>query len=204
MNELETFIAADEAFTDVVSQIPDAQWDQPLPKDFQTRDSDNSYTLREIMTYHAYDEAWIPDMLAGKTIEEVGENAFGGPYDNTLLGDSPKENYKALSDKALASARTFPPEELTSRTVHYSYGDFPANEALWHAIVFRAMRAHDIAKVIGVPHGLSTELVQAVWDIVEPHAEEWRAIGIFGPKIAVAADAPLLDRLLGLTGRRPS
>jgi len=40
-------------------------------------------------------------------------------------------------------------------------------------------------------------------DELSPHAEEWRAIGVFGPAVNVPADAPLQDRLLGLTGRDP-
>jgi hypothetical protein len=34
-------------------------------------------------------------------------------------------------------------------------------------------------------------------------AEEWRAIGVFGKAVPVPDDAPLLDRVLGLTGRDP-
>jgi len=33
--------------------------------------------------------------------------------------------------------------------------------------------------------------------------EEWRKIGVFPAAIAVPDDAPLLHRLLGLTGRQP-
>ena len=65
------------------------------------------------------------------------------------------------------------------------------------------MRAHDIAKVIGVDPDLPAALVQGIWDEVSPHAEEWRTIGVFPPAVPVPDDAPLLDRLLGLTGRDP-
>ena len=50
---------------------------------------------------------------------------------------------------------------------------------------------------------LPDELVQGVWDEVSPHAEEWRTIGVFPAAVPVPADAPLLSRLLGLTGRQP-
>lgn len=35
-------------------------------------------------------------------------------------------------------------------------------------------------------------------------AEEWRSYGVFPAAVPVADDAPLLDRLLGLTGRQPT
>jgi len=45
--------------------------------------------------------------------------------------------------------------------------------------------------------------VQGLWDEISPHVEEWRAIGVFPAAVPVPDDAPLLDRLLGLTGRNP-
>ena len=53
-----------------------------------------------------------------------------------------------------------------------------------------------------IPAG-PAELVQALWDELSPHAEEWRQIGVFPAAVAVPEDAPLLDRLLGMTGRNP-
>jgi hypothetical protein len=48
---------------------------------------------------------------------------------------------------------------------------------------------------------LPAELVQGLWDELTPHAEEWRTIGVFPAAVPVPEDAPLLDQLLGLTGR---
>ena len=73
----------------------------------------------------------------------------------------------------------------------------------WQINQFRGLRAHDIAQVIGVEAALPAALVQGMWDEVSPHAEEWRAMGVFPPSVPVPGDAPLLDRLLGLTGRPP-
>ena len=61
-----------------------------------------------------------------------------------------------------------------------------------------------LARVIGVDPALPDELVQGLWDELVPVADEWRAIGVLGAEVAVPADAPLLDRLLGLTGRDPT
>lgn len=202
MTERQTFIRADQELKKVIDQITNDQWDRQMPEDFPSF-GERTYTLRDIITYHAYDEAWIPDMMAGKTMEEVGQDAFGGPFDNDLLSDRPQENYGKLSEKAIAAVKNLPEDELDSRTVHYTYGDYPAREALWHAILFRAMRAHDLARVIGANSDLPADLVQAVWDIVEPRAQEWREMGVFGPEVELPDDAPLQDRLLALTGRRP-
>jgi len=57
--------------------------------------------------------------------------------------------------------------------------------------------------VIGVDTALPADLVAGLWEELEPHAEQWRQIGVFGPKVDVPASASLQDRLLGLTGRPP-
>ncbi len=194
MNEIDVFILADDALVKVVSQIKDEQWQMEMPASF-TRKGMKPATLREIINYHAYDDAWVPDMLAGKTMEEAGKNKFDGD----LLGDDPIVSFKAIADKACEAAKTADLE----RPTHLSYGIFPAKEYLKHITSFRGLRAHDIAKVIGVDATLDPQLVQGMWDEFAPEAEEWRKMGVFGPKVEVPEDAPLQDRLLGLTGREP-
>jgi uncharacterized protein (TIGR03086 family) len=195
--EPDVFVLADHALNDVVALIQDDQWAMEMPATFATRQTDHRPTLREIIGYHAYDDAWVPDMLAGKTMAEVGLEKFKGD----LLGDEPKRNFAAIVDKACAAAKAL--DDL-DRVVHCSFGDFPARGYLWQTNLFRGLRAHDIAKVIGADLELPAELVQGIWDEITPHAEEWRAIGVFQAAVPVPDDAPLLDRLLGITGRDPN
>ena len=106
----------------------------------------------------------------------------------------------AMRASSCAAARALDDLE---RVVHTSFGDFPAREYLWQINTFRGLRAHDIARVIGVEPALSDELVQGLWDEISPHADDWRQYGVFPAAVPVADDAPLLDRLLGITGRDP-
>ena len=196
MHESKIFVLADRTLNGVVQQIADDQWVMEMSQEFQTRQLDHRLSLREIIAYHAYDDAWIPDILAGKTIAEAGPDKFNGD----LLGNDPKAAFTAIVEAACASA-----EALTDpdRVLHFSYGDYPAHDGLWHVISFRGLRSFDLAKVIGVNTQLPEELTQAMWDAFVPQAETWRAMGVFGPQIEVPEDAPLQDRLLGLTGRQP-
>ncbi|MGI9119450.1 MAG: hypothetical protein ACR2G7_04905 [Acidimicrobiales bacterium] len=196
MTETDVFVLADRTLNDVVAKITDDQLTMVMPADFATSQKDHSPTLREVINYHAYDDAWVPDMLAGRTMEEAGKDKFAGD----LLGDEPKDSFAAIVDKACAAAQEL--DDL-DRTVHCSFGDFPAREYFWQINSFRGLRAHDIAKVIGADTTLPDALVQGIWDEVSPHAEEWRSIGVFPAAVAVPDDAPLQDRLLGLTGREP-
>lgn len=194
---IDTFVLADRALDAVVQQIRDDKWEMVMPATFARMGSpDVPVTLREVIGYHAYDEAWMPDMLAGRTMAEVGETA----YDGDLLGQDPRASFAALVERGVAAARGL--DDL-DRVLHWSYGDFPAHDGLWHPTSFRGLRAVDIARVIGVDDTLDPELVRGMYEAFEPQAEQWRAMGVFGPRMEVPADASLQERLLGLTGRQP-
>ena len=193
MDERDVFILADEALKGVVDHIRDDQWSAVVPAEMTPRQPGS--TLRTVINYHAYDDAWVPSVLAGKTIEEVGPQ-----WDGDLLGDHPKLNFASIVETAVLAVRAF--DDL-DRIVHLSYGDYPAREYLKHVTSFRGLRIYDIASFIGTDTTMPAALVQGLWDELAPQAEEWRRMGVYGPKVEVPEDAPLQDRLLGLTGRQP-
>ena len=193
MTESEVFILADQNLARIIEQIEAHQWDDIVPAEITPRQPGSS--LRQIINYHAYDDAWVPDVLSGKSIEDVGDK-----YDGDQLGDNPAASYKALAELAQSAAEKADPE----RVVHLSYGDFMTKDYLKHITSFRTLRAYDIAKFIGIDPTLPTALVQGFWDELVQDVEEWRKMGVFGPEIDVPATADLQSRLLGITGRDPS
>lgn len=197
MKEPEVFVLAAEALNAVVAKISEGQWAIELPLTFRTRRIDHTPTLREIINYHAYDDAWVPFMLEGRTMQEVGADRFDGD----LLGDDPIAAFAGYVETACAAAREF--NDL-DRTVHCSFGDFPARHYFWQINQFRALRAYDIARVIGADSTLPERLVEGIWEEIYPHAEQWRSIGIFAEAVPVRESARLQDRLLGLSGRDPA
>jgi len=197
MNQKELAILADKSLLGIINQIKDEQWDMTMPKDFPTNDPSKKSTLLEIIDYHTYDNAWIPDMLAGKTMDEAGKDK----YDADLK--TPANRAKSRYAETVAAAKkAIEAADDMDKTVHCSFGDFSTFDYLGHIIVFRGMRMHDIAKVIGVDANIPDELVKGLWKYIEPQAEYLRKMGVFGKKVHVPADAPLQDRLLGLTGRQ--
>jgi hypothetical protein len=193
MSEQHIYVLSERALATVIAQISDDQWELRKPEWFQTGGQGDA-SLREIVNYHAYDSAWVPDVLASRTIAEVGEQ-----YQH-LKTDPGIADYGAYSAKAIAAAEAL---DDPAKIVHLSYGDFPAREYLKHITSFRGFRVYDIAKWIGADTQLPGDLVQGMWDEFAPEVEAWRAMGVFGPAIPVPDDAPLQDRLLGLVGRDP-
>lgn len=195
MNEAKVYIMSEQALTNVIKQIKDDQWQMKLPEWFQIGKTQNrnKVTLKDIVNYHAYDAAWVPDTLAGKTIAEVGTQ-----HDGDLLGDDPNASYVKLAEAAIKAAEA---AQDLDKQVHLTYGDWPAKEYLKHITSFRGFRAYDIAKLIGASTKLPEDLVQGMWDEIEPEAEAWRQMGVFGPAITPPADADLQTKLLNLAGR---
>jgi uncharacterized protein (TIGR03086 family) len=196
MSEPEVFVVADRTLLSVVEQIQDDQWNLPIPDWFARGSTQHDVVLRAIINEHAYDDAWVPDMLAGKTMAEAGTTKFDGD----LLGADPKGSYAAIVERAVDTVSRLADLD---RTVHCSFGDSTAREYFWQINLFRGLRAHDIARLIGVNDRLPDALVQGMWDEITPHAEEWRQIGVFGPQVMVPDGASLQDKLLALTGRQP-
>lgn len=201
MDEPELFILADRTLDDVVQQIRDDQWGLAIPEWIAVGSSvkRDEVDLRAMLNYHAYDDIWVPDMLAGRTMAEVGESKWKG---EDLLGDDPKASFHTIVEAAVAAAAVVTPEQL-EQTAHLSFGDFTIREYFWQITQFRALRAYEFACLIGVDPTLPDDLVRGVWDQLQPNVEAWRSMGVFGPAVEVPETASLQDKLLGLTGRRP-
>jgi hypothetical protein len=166
--------------------------DRPLPAD--SMPSGAPPTVREAANGAAYDLAFVPHTLGGRALDDDPPAERGAD----LLGDDPDSALEALAERAVAAVRAH--EDPTS-TTHLSYGDLPARDYVRDITGYYGLLAVDVDAVTG--HEPPHELVEGLWEHLQPFAEQWREWGVLGPRVEVAEDAPLLDRLRGLTGRRP-
>lgn len=185
----ELFIASNKALRKAIDQIANGQWDLAMPPGASTK----ATNLRDAVRYHTYDDAWVPDVLAGKTKEEVGDT-----YEPLLTNGDVRENYDRYSERAIDAVQNF--NELDHLT-HLSYGDFPAREYLQHIVSFRAFRSYDIAKLIGADTTMADDFVQALLDEFSPVIEGYRQMGVFPPAIEVPDTADPQTKLLAMVGR---
>ncbi|MGO4691042.1 hypothetical protein [Glaciibacter sp. 2TAF33] len=189
MKQKELFLHADAALRSVLDRFTPEQLAIPVPAEWTRAENP---VLRDIIAAHAYDEAWVPDVLAGRTAEDVGDTHAGD-----LLGDDPIAGYDRLNDLATEAVNG---ELDPDATVHLSYGDFPLADYLQHVSIYRAFQAWSIAKHLGLAYSLPAPLVDLLWEQVLPQAGDWRAMGVFGPEVDVPADADRETQLLGKTG----
>lgn len=120
MSPATLFLHADAALREVVDQLDPADFSASVTKEWSQLESP---TLLGTLGRHAYDEAWVPDVIAGRAA------ADGDPLaDADLLGADPIASYDALNDKATAAVRA---GEFAD-TFRFTYGDYPADEGFAH------------------------------------------------------------------------
>ncbi len=188
MDTDELFLRSDAALREVIDQIDPADLSRPAPAEWSTKADP---TLRDILAAHTYDEAWIPDVLAGHAAAD-GDDLKG----IDLLGDDPIAAYDARHDAATQAVRA----GTRAATFRFTYGDYSADEGLAHLATYRAFQAWSIAQHLGIPFHLSPELIAGLNEHVVPHADEWRQWGVFPPAIDPPEGADDETRLLCTLG----
>ncbi|GAB7190939.1 hypothetical protein NUM3379_16460 [Kineococcus sp. NUM-3379] len=183
-------------FAALVGRVPADAWGRSTAGHVSASDPSADLTLRQVLGQHAYDDAWIPAMLAGRTMAEVGEDAFTGD----LLGDDPAGRSAALA--AAGEAAIGEVADL-GRTVHCSFGDFSTGDYLWQVVAFRGLRAVEVARFLGEDAQLPAELVDGLTAYFLLNAEQWREWGVLGAEVPAPEGATAQERLLALTGIRP-
>jgi len=189
MTTKDLFLMSDAALRGVIDALAPEQLALPVPESWS---STKVGDLRGILALHAKDEAWVPDVLAGRTIEEVGDSWSGD-----LLGDDPIGSYDRLNDLATAAVNATTDLDAVA---HLSYGDYPVSMFFEHTSYYRAFQAISIGRLVGADVRLSPALVDALWESVEPQAEQLREWHVFGAAVEVPEGSDKQTRLLGLTG----
>ena len=189
MESNQLFLASDAALRSVIQRLTPEDLQKPAPADWSQAPDP---TFLDVLRAHAYDGAWVPDVLAG-----VSPSDGDAWLDRDLLGDDPIAAYCALNDTAAAAVRT----GVAADTVfHFQYGDYPAQEGFAHLALYRGFQAWLIAKHLGIPFHLSAEIIAGMNEHVLPHADEWRGFGVFPPAMDPPSDADDETRLLCAVG----
>jgi uncharacterized protein (TIGR03086 family) len=154
----------------------------------------SEWDVRALVNHLVYENRWAVDLVAGKTVADVGDR-----YEGDLLGDDPVSAWH----ESLAAARDALDERgVLDRTVHLSYGDEAATEYLTQLVTDLTVHGWDLARAIGLDDQLDPELVGFVWQAWKDREDMVRGSGMFGEHIDVSDDADTQTKLLALLGRR--
>jgi uncharacterized protein (TIGR03086 family) len=155
----------------------------------------SEWDLRALLNHMVYELRWVPDILRGKTVQEVG-----AAYDGDLLGTNPVSAWQHAADGALVAIKRADPD----MTVHLSYGDVAAKEYI--AEIGRDMLIHgwDVGQAMHCTIMFDKDMAEAIYNEMLPRREEFVNSRAFGEPIEVNEDADIQTKLLALYGRSPA
>jgi uncharacterized protein (TIGR03086 family) len=164
------------------------------PEQLDETSVDDEWSVRQLLNHVVSGNLWVPELVGGKTIEEVGTR-----LDGDQLGTDPLAAYDASAERA---ARAFRGSGAMERPVAVSYGPVPGSVYCGHRFIDVLIHGWDLAVSTGQDSALDPELVAACWEVVEPQQALLAATGAFGSDVEVGPDADLQTRLLAVLGRR--
>jgi hypothetical protein len=195
--EPELFVMAELMLVEVLGRIREADRDIVLPPLFDAPGAHQASSLRQVVERFAYDDAWVPDMLAGRTMDEVGAARFDGD----LIGDDPQVAITRIADAACAAARQVTDGDAL---VHTSVGDLSTRTYLQRITVARSLVAHYVATYLGsTACPLPEELARPLWELTSPEADTWRSLGFFREPLPLPENVSWRDRFLLTAGHEP-
>jgi uncharacterized protein (TIGR03086 family) len=111
-----------------------------------------------------------------------------------------------IADRLAAMARVWRDEDAWTGMTQAGGIDLPGEVAGLVALDEVVVHGWDVAAASGQPFDCEPGLLQSTYEFVQASVAEnpQGTPGMFGPPVPVPDDAPLLDRLIGLTGRDPS
>jgi uncharacterized protein (TIGR03086 family) len=180
------YVKAMEATRRYVAGIRDDQWHDATPC--------TEWDVRELMRHVVYEIAWIEDMFAGQTVEEVGDR-----YDGDILGSDPLAAYDAAHRSAKAAVEA--PGAMDT-ICHLRRRDVTGAAYAANMLIDVFIHGWDIAKATGQDTTLDPELVEASYKIVEPRKGQPQSGRAFGPQIEMSEAVDLQTKMLGILGRR--
>jgi uncharacterized protein (TIGR03086 family) len=168
-----------------IQGVEDDQWDEVS--------IDEEWTVRELVNHVVSGNFWVPELVGGKTIDEVGDR-----LDGDQLGADPVQAYDA---SAAAAGAAFREDGAMDRPVAVSYGPVPGSIYCGHRFLDVLVHGWDVAKSTGQDTNLPYDLVEACWEVIEPQLEGLKGSGAFGTEVTVGPDADRQTQLLAALGR---
>jgi uncharacterized protein (TIGR03086 family) len=184
---LEAHGQALRAAGDAVHAAGAGDWDHRTPC--------TEWTVRDLVNHLVADQLWVPSLLAGATLDDVGDR-----FDGDVLGDDPAGAWDSAAE---AAREAFLGDGVLERAVHLSHGLVPARQYGWQLTVDAAVHSWDLATALGLPNPVTEALAERLTDVVRPQVDDWQGLGRFGPPVAVGRRAGAAARLVALLGREP-
>jgi uncharacterized protein (TIGR03086 family) len=187
MDLLEAYRRSLNEFTDRVGQVKYDRWAAPTPC--------GDWDVRTLVNHVVGEDRWTVPLLAGATIDEVGDRLDGDLLDADPAG--------AARDAAAEADLAVSEPGALDRTVHLSAGDTPAREYVHQLLAEHLVHGWDLAVAIGAEPRLDAGAVHECARWFADRMPQYRDAGLIRSDVDVPADASEQDRLIAAFGRDP-
>lgn len=189
MDALDAHEAAAADLESKVAQLDAGKLDAPTPCE--------GWTVRDLLRHVVGGNAMTTKLL----LEGVSKAEASAVMAEDLVGDDPAGAVRRTNAEAAAAFRA---ADLSVVLDHPAM-QMPGSQLLNFRTGDLILHSWDLARAIGIDETLADGPVAYVWEALQPMAPIIGKIGQFGtgPSGEVPEDAPLQQRLLDLTGRRP-
>ena len=184
-----TFLTAQAAFTERVHAVTPDQWQLGTP--------DAQWTVADLVGHLVDEHRWAAPLLTGLDMDAARAVVAGlGPAgDGAAL-------VRAWDRAAATAAGAFRAGGALTGQVAITRGWVPAVEYLEEMVLDLIVHAWDLGVATGYPEPLPAGAVAAIYPLAQAIVDRTPS-GMFDAPVDVNADAPVIDRLVALTGRRP-
>jgi uncharacterized protein (TIGR03086 family) len=168
-----------------VHAIREDQWTGPTPC--------TEWSVRDLVNHLTYETLWASELLAGKTVAQVGDR-----FDGDNLGVDPFDAW----DRAAASAiAAFTSDTALSTTVDSSMGPLPGPTYLGQIFMDVVIHGWDLARGIGADDTIEPAFAEQLYAEVAPKEDDIKAWGVFGDRVVPPEGADTQTKLLAVLGR---
>ena len=183
---IELYRRASDEFLARVREIQPNDWNRGTPC--------ADWDVRTLVHHVVEEQRWVPPLLAGETIDDVGDALSGD-----LLGEDPTGAARRAAAEAEAAVKRGRPP---GGKVLLSYGDEDPDEYIRQLVADHLVHGWDLAVAIGADIEFDPELVHEVADWFTDREDLYRESGAIAARPPVDSADPQ-DRLLAAFGRDP-
>lgn len=178
------FLKALDQATTVIGCVKNEHFEAPTPCD--------EWNMRQLVNHLLYELSWVPDLVDGKTIAEVGNK-----YEGDLIGQDLVASWQAAAEHGREAIKRLKPGSM----IHLSYGDVPAEEYLIDISNDLAIHAWDIDQGLNCSLRIDEDIVRLLHDKAAAGQDSSDSRSVLSKTGTLDQGANLQQKLLALTGR---
>jgi uncharacterized protein (TIGR03086 family) len=166
-----------------VHAIDGHRWNDPTPC--------TEWTVRDLVNHLVGEHLWVPHMLAGESLEAVGDR-----YEGHVVGADPVRAWDQAAESSLAAWMA---ADLTG-TARFSFGEAPLTMYADQILVDLTVHEWDLARGTGQSESLDPTAVKRSLIYAQANAERMAPLGIVAAPVPTTSTDPAVQ-LLSLMGR---